>query len=141
MRTGPYRDNVKRAMAWLRGQQDPKTGLIGTNNSVSFIYNHSIATLAMVEAYGLSGHKSSKKSAQRAIDYLEWHRNPYAVWRYQPRDGDNRLSYVVFDGRTVHFIRLDYDHETAADRIRAVTEEGTSSSCGIDSIRVSSFFS
>ena len=40
----------------------------------------------------------------------------------QPRDGDNRLSYVIFDGQTVEFIRLDYDFETAAARIRAVDE-------------------
>ena len=40
----------------------------------------------------------------------------------QPRDGDNRLSYVLFDGRSVSFVRLDYDHRTAADAIRAVPE-------------------
>jgi diadenosine tetraphosphatase ApaH/serine/threonine PP2A family protein phosphatase len=38
----------------------------------------------------------------------------------QPRDGDPRLSYVLFDGRTVEFIRLEYDHAAAAARIRAV---------------------
>jgi diadenosine tetraphosphatase ApaH/serine/threonine PP2A family protein phosphatase len=38
----------------------------------------------------------------------------------QPRDGDPRLSYVLFDGRTVEFIRLEYDHAAAAQRIRAV---------------------
>lgn len=40
----------------------------------------------------------------------------------QPRDGDNRLSYVLFDGAQVTFIRLDYDIESAAARIRAVPE-------------------
>jgi predicted phosphodiesterase len=40
----------------------------------------------------------------------------------QPRDGDNRLSYVVFDGRELTFIRLEYDHEAAAAEIRAVPE-------------------
>ena len=40
----------------------------------------------------------------------------------QPRDGDNRLSYVVFDGRLITFVRLDYDHEQAAREIRAVPE-------------------
>ena len=40
----------------------------------------------------------------------------------QPRDGDHRLSYVIFDGQTVEFIRLDYDFEAAAARIRAVDE-------------------
>lgn len=40
----------------------------------------------------------------------------------QPRDGDNRLSYVLFDGQNVTFVRLDYDHESAAAAIRAVPE-------------------
>lgn len=40
----------------------------------------------------------------------------------QPRDGDTRLSYAIFDGRCITFVRLKYEHETAADRIRAVTE-------------------
>ena len=38
----------------------------------------------------------------------------------QPRDGDNRLSYVLFDGRHVTFVRLEYDIQAAADAIRAV---------------------
>jgi len=38
----------------------------------------------------------------------------------QPRDGDTRLSYVLFDGTSVTFVRLDYDHAAAAAAIRAV---------------------
>jgi len=38
----------------------------------------------------------------------------------QPRDGDARLSYALFDGRHVTFIRLEYDVEAAAAAIRAV---------------------
>ncbi len=40
----------------------------------------------------------------------------------QPRDSDPRLSYVIFDGSTVQFVRLEYDHATSATRIRAVAE-------------------
>ena len=40
----------------------------------------------------------------------------------QPRDGDTRLSYALFDGRCITFVRLEYSHEVAAERIRAVTE-------------------
>lgn len=40
----------------------------------------------------------------------------------QPRDGDPRLSYVLFDGRHVTFVRLEYDVERAAAEIRAVDE-------------------
>ena len=38
----------------------------------------------------------------------------------QPRDGDIRLSYVLFDGRNVTFVRLAYDVEAAQAGIRAV---------------------
>ncbi|MFO1010678.1 MAG: metallophosphoesterase family protein [Planctomycetota bacterium] len=40
----------------------------------------------------------------------------------QPRDGDPRLSYVLFDGRAITFVRLDYDHAAAAAAIRAVPD-------------------
>ncbi len=40
----------------------------------------------------------------------------------QPRDGNPRLSYAVFDGRTLTFVRLEYDVEVAAAAIRAVAE-------------------
>ena len=40
----------------------------------------------------------------------------------QPRDGDPRLSYVMFDGTTITFVRLAYDHAAAAASIRAVKE-------------------
>lgn len=40
----------------------------------------------------------------------------------QPRDGDARLSYALFDGEHVTFVRLEYDHEAAAAEIRAVAE-------------------
>ncbi len=38
----------------------------------------------------------------------------------QPRDGDPRLSYVLFDGDNVTFVRLPYDHASAAESIRRV---------------------
>ncbi len=91
MRSGPYRDNVKRAVRWLIAQQQPN-GLFGTNASHDFIYDHSIAALAMCEAYGLSKYRTLRKHAQGGVNYLESHRNPYGVWRYQPRDNDNDTS-------------------------------------------------
>ena len=37
----------------------------------------------------------------------------------QPRDRDNRSSYVYVDGNEVHFVRLKYDFETTMKKIRA----------------------
>ncbi|MBK8980168.1 MAG: terpene cyclase/mutase family protein [Planctomycetes bacterium] len=92
LRSGPYSEVIKKGVQWLREQQDEKTGLFGSNAANEFIYDHAIATLAMVEAYGLSDYRLLRSTAQKGINYLEWHRNPYAMWRYQPRDGDNDTS-------------------------------------------------
>ncbi len=91
MRSGPYKKSVQRGVLWLREQQQ-ENGFIGSNASSSAIYDHAIATYAMVEAFGLSKYKRLKTNAQRSIDYLEYHRNPNALWRYQPQDGDNDMS-------------------------------------------------
>ncbi len=91
MRSGKYKNIVRKAVKWLRLQQAP-SGLFGTAASHDFIYDHAIASYAMCEAYGLSNYKLLRKIAQGGINYLESHRNPYACWRYQPRDNDNDMS-------------------------------------------------
>ncbi len=35
----------------------------------------------------------------------------------QPRDRDNRASYVFIEGNTVNFVRLEYDYEATAQKI------------------------
>jgi predicted phosphodiesterase len=40
----------------------------------------------------------------------------------QPRDKDNRASYVYVDGNKVHFVRLEYDFETTIKKIKAVEQ-------------------
>ena len=40
----------------------------------------------------------------------------------QPRDRDNRASYVYINDNKVHFVRLEYDYKAAADKIYAVDE-------------------
>ena len=91
MRAGPYKQNIKKGVTWLRKQQQ-ENGLFGMNASHDFVYDHAIAAYAMCEAFGLSNYKLLKKTAQKGINYLESHRNPYSVWRYQPRDNDNDIS-------------------------------------------------
>ena len=90
-----YQKNIKNAVKWLRkNQQD--NGLFGTNASHDFIYGHAIAAYAMCEAYGLSDHRPIRAAVQKGIDYIENARNPYAAWRYQPRDNDNDSSVTTW---------------------------------------------
>jgi hypothetical protein len=79
----------------LREQQDEK-GLIGTSAAHTFHYNHAIATMALAEAQVLSDYKLLKRTVQQAVDYIHNARNPYKVWRYYPRAGDNDTSMTVW---------------------------------------------
>jgi len=40
----------------------------------------------------------------------------------QPRDRDNRSSYVYVDKNEVNFVRLEYDFETTAKKIKAIEQ-------------------
>lgn len=92
MDQGKHAEPVRKAVQWLCKEQDPKSGIFGSNRSHDFIYCHAIATYAICEAFGLSKNEALRAPAQSGIDYLEFHRNDAAVWRYQPNDGDNDTS-------------------------------------------------
>ena len=40
----------------------------------------------------------------------------------QPRDGDPRACYVLLDGKTVHYRRVDYDFDKTAEKIYPIPE-------------------
>ena len=40
----------------------------------------------------------------------------------QPRDRDNRASYVYVDGNNVHFVRLQYNYKATMKKIKAIGE-------------------
>lgn len=91
LRSGLYSDQIRDGVRWLKQQQQPN-GLFGGTASHDFVYDHAIAAYAMCEAYGLSNYVTLRDCAQHGLDYLAQHRNPYGVWRYQPRDGDGDSS-------------------------------------------------
>lgn len=91
MRSGPYKDTIKKGVLWLRSQQQ-ESGLFGSNSSPDYIYDHAIAAYAMCEAFGLSNSQLLRETAQKGLDYLESQRNPRAVWRYRPQETDNDTS-------------------------------------------------
>ena len=81
---------VKRGLVWLVSQQheDGRIGDRGTHET----YNHSIAALALSEAYGLGGGGALKESAQRAPGYVILPQHPYSGWRYTKQCQDNDTS-------------------------------------------------
>jgi hypothetical protein len=83
----------------------------------------------MVEAAGHSDSDELRPHAQSALDYLEYHRNPYSVWRYQPRDGDNDTSVTSWAVQAYHagkahgFEVNDYALQYASNWFQSMTDE------------------
>ncbi len=91
LRSGEHRDVVKKAVVWLRKQQE-QGGRFGAQEAPDWIYGHAIATYAMVEAYDVSSYKLLIPSVQSALRFLQAHRGDRAVWRYAAEDARGDLS-------------------------------------------------
>jgi len=87
----PFAKTVSRGLRYLKNVQDPD-GCFGPRDHEKYIYNHAMAALAMVEAYGMTGSPIFKGSAQRALDFGALSRNPFFAWRYGVKPGDNDTS-------------------------------------------------
>jgi hypothetical protein len=81
---------VKRGLDRLVAQQTAD-GCVGPKRG-HYLYDHSIAALALTEAYGLTNAAVYKGPAQRAVDFLVAAQNPGLGWRYTYRCGDNDTS-------------------------------------------------
>ena len=131
LKDGPHRKVVRSGVRWLLEQQDADSGLIGTAASQSYMYSHAIAALAVCEAYGLSDHRPLRKSSQAAINYIVQSRNPYGVWRYQPRDNDGDSSVTAWmvqallSGKEFGLLVDDAALQTAAVFFDGVTDAAT----------------
>lgn len=90
---GKYQATVRSGLKWLKTIQDAE-GCYGPRTSSHFTYNHAIASMAVVEAYGMTQSPLFRSSAQRGLDFIKECRNPYLAWRYgvKPQDNDTSVT-------------------------------------------------
>ncbi len=109
---GPYRDVVGRGIAFLLAQQEANGDLRGRSRSVG-LYCHSIATLALCEAYALSGEPRLRDPVGRAIAFLSRSQaRDGAGWRYRPGSpqGDTSvLGWVVMALKSADQVGITLD--------------------------------
>lgn len=86
-RQGKYQANVANGLKWLLSQQNRLTGDIrGQNFKENAMYDQGFATLALVEAYGLSKDQDLAEAAQSVVFFLADAQNDIdGGWRYQPK--------------------------------------------------------
>ena len=88
VKKGPYQDTVKKAIDWLVSRQAEDGSLMG--KASQGMYDHGISTIALCEAYGVSGDSKLKEPAEKAIAFLIKAQDPKTGgWRYKPRQGSD----------------------------------------------------
>jgi len=92
--SGPYADNIRKALDYILKQQNEETGYIGDT-----MYNHGFATLALAEAYGVVDMPGLGSALQKAVDLslTAQQNNRQGSWRYNPssRDADTSVAGAV----------------------------------------------
>ena len=103
---------VTRGLKWLRARQNPDGSFSGDR---AFMYNEALATMALSEAYGLSGYRYWRDPAQRGVDFLQRAQRPSPSgsglwgWRYASREeiedprrgtGDPGYAKELYDADT-----------------------------------------
>jgi len=91
---GPYQETVARGLYYLSGRMiltsfggDLRDGVAGT------MYAHAIATLALCEAYAMTGDENLAGPAQAAIDFIVNAQHEKGGWRYFPGEpGDTTVT-------------------------------------------------
>jgi len=141
---GKFTRTVDRALAYLKSQQgkdgciaatDRQTGKRLGEGTVNYMYCHATATLALVEAYGMTKDQLLHESAQRAIDFIVRTQNSTGGWRYffNSPDGDSSVSgWMVMALRSASLSGLDIP-KSAFDNARrffdSVTDKAEGKTC------------
>jgi hypothetical protein len=114
--TEDYTKNVEAALHYLVVNQDKKNGDFGGG-----MYAHGLATIAMCEAYGLTGDQALKASAQRGLDYIVWAQDKRSGgWRYNPHEsGDTSVvGWQVMALKSGQLAGLNVPNPTLAEATR-----------------------
>jgi hypothetical protein len=77
-----WRGTVHRGLQFLVREAQAPDGNYGSPDFAQHTYDHAIATLALVEAWSLTGDIKLQEPAVRGLRHLSASRNPGGAWRY-----------------------------------------------------------
>ncbi|MCA9191699.1 MAG: hypothetical protein KDB03_08055 [Planctomycetales bacterium] len=83
---GKYATAVKSGLEYLVRRQDDEGFFAKGEPERQYMYAQAIATIAVTEAYGMTGDSKYRIAAERAMKYAVWSQCPDKGWRYRPRD-------------------------------------------------------
>jgi hypothetical protein len=88
---GPFQQVIARGVYWLISHQKADGDL--SADAEQQMYSHGLAAIALCEDYGMSGDKTVKLAAQKAINFIQAAQNSKTGgWRYHPgEEGDTSV--------------------------------------------------
>ena len=89
---GLYGAEVSKGVRYLLSQVRSDGYLAGRGGNM---YSHGIATLALSQAYGMSGDKNVRKVLDRAVNLIVKTQNREGGWRYNPAPNDADISATI----------------------------------------------
>jgi len=135
---GPHAATVRRGLDFLARSQAADGNLAGNAELFARMYAHGMATLALAEAYGMSGDAGLRPYLERALGYTIRAQHPVTGgWRYQPGDdGDtSQLGWQLMALHSAQLAGLPVPAATRAGMIRFLNSVTTGPQRGLASYR------
>jgi len=91
---GEHRVAVQHGLEYLLGQQGSDGNLSGNASLFARMYCHAMATIAVCEAYALTGDRRLRNYAERAVGFTIRSQDSHTGgWRYQPSDAGDMSQF------------------------------------------------
>lgn len=85
-KSGKYSAKVTAGLKWLLARQDSSGFFAAGEPSQQYMYAQAIASIAVIEAYGMTEDRTLQLPAQAAIKFAEESQSKLRGWRYAPRE-------------------------------------------------------
>ena len=90
---GKHRENVQHGLEFLLASQADSGSLAGQAELYAAMYCHGMATLALSEAYALTGDARLLPGLKKALRYTIDAQHAHGGWRYQPYDAGDMSQF------------------------------------------------
>ncbi|MGE0431956.1 MAG: prenyltransferase/squalene oxidase repeat-containing protein [Planctomycetota bacterium] len=121
----PYRETVQRAIDWLLDRQD-RDGLFG-QRIMGMGYNQAVSTLALAEAFAMTGDARTRRAVVKALDWLYDAQQPTGGWdytnnKYQERTDTSITGWVVMAMKSALIGGIDVSRRAWDEAHRAILD-------------------
>lgn len=117
---GEHREAIQRGLEFLLASQADDGNLAGEAELFARMYCHGICSLALSEAYALTGDRRLHEPVRRAVHYTLAAQHVGGGWRYQPHDaGDlSQFGWQLMSLKSAEMAGLRIPDETRVRMIR-----------------------